>query len=142
MSPRNSTIVLGSSIEITSSGGPHPDVNIVFSVQNENILCKSIKIRVISSAHRNLFVRFISAMDLNLAKGIRLGKTIIIGRCIGINPSNSQQIIFSEDQIEINVVLLNEVKIQIPLRRVQSGTVLPASIWGVPNISPLILGKQ
>lgn len=81
-------------------------------------------------------------MDLNLAKGIRLGKTIIIGRCIGINPSNSQEIIFSEDQIEINVVPLNEVKIQIPLRRVQSGTVLPASIWGVPNISPLILGKQ
>lgn len=85
--------------------------------------------------------RFISAMDLSVAKGQRLGKTIIIGRCVGINPVNSQQIVYSQDQIEINVVPLNKVKILTPLRRVRSGTILPASIWGVPNISPLILGK-
>lgn len=80
-------------------------------------------------------------MDLSVAKGSRLGKTIIIGRSVGINPVNSQQIVYSEDQIEINVVPLNKVKILTPLRRVRSGTILPASIWGVPNISPLILGK-
>lgn len=82
-----------------------------------------------------------SAMDLSVAKGQRLGKTIVIGRCVGINPVNSQQIVYSEDQVEINVVPLNKVKIHTPLRRVRSGTILPASIWGVPNISPLILGK-
>lgn len=85
---------------------------------------------------------FISAMDLSVAKGLSLGKTIIIGRCIGVNPVNSQQIVYSEDQIEINVVNLNKVKIQTPLRRVRSGSILPASIWGVPNISPLILGNE
>lgn len=80
-------------------------------------------------------------MDLSVAKGQRLGRTILIGRCVGINPINSQQIVYSEDKVEINVVPLNKVKILTPLRRVKSGTILPASVWGVPNISPLILGK-
>lgn len=80
-------------------------------------------------------------MDSSVAKGLRLGQTTIIGRCVGINPINSQQIVYSEDKVEIYVVPLNKVKILTPLRRVKSGTILPASIWGVPNISPLILGK-
>lgn len=48
--------------------------------------------------------------------------------------------VFSEDQVEINVVPLNAIKIQMPLRRARSGTVLPASVWAAPSISPLILG--
>lgn len=79
-------------------------------------------------------------MASSIATGQLLGKTKIVGRCIGINPVNSQQIVYSEDQIEINVVPLNKIKVLTPLRRVRSGTILPASIWGVPNISPLILG--
>lgn len=81
-------------------------------------------------------------MDLSIAKGLRLGRTTIIGQCVGINPVNSQRIIYSEDQIEINVVPLNKIKILTPLRRVRSGTILPASIWAEPNISPLILGRD
>lgn len=82
-------------------------------------------------------------MDLSVAKGQRLGRTTIIGRCVGVgvNPINAQQIVYSEDKVEINVVPLNKVKILTPLRRVKSGTILPASVWGVPNISPLILGN-
>lgn len=83
----------------------------------------------------------VSAVDLSIAKGLRLGRSKIVGRCIGINPVNSQQIVYSEDTIEINVVPLNKVKIHTPLRKVQSGAILPASIWAIPNISPMILGK-
>lgn len=70
-----------------------------------------------------------------------MGETTITGRCIGINPANSQPIIFSEDTIEINVVPLDRVKIRTPLIRIKAGAVMPATIWGVPNISPMILGK-
>lgn len=38
--PRNSTIVVGSSIQIESHGGPHPDVNVIYIVEQENIVCK------------------------------------------------------------------------------------------------------
>lgn len=38
--PRNSTLIIGSSIQIYSEGGPHPDVNIIFTVHKENVICK------------------------------------------------------------------------------------------------------
>lgn len=50
-------------------------------------------------------------MDASLAKGLAKGTTIIIGRCIGINPVNSQPIVFSEDKIEVNVIILDKIKI-------------------------------
>lgn len=83
---------------------------------------------------------FDTGLELDIVKGLKLGQTIVIGRSVGINPQTSQKIIFSEDQVEINVVPLNAIKIQMPLRRARSGTVLPASVWAAPNISPLILG--
>lgn len=79
-------------------------------------------------------------MELDLAKGLRLGKTIVIGRSVGVDSHTSQKIVFSEDRVEINVVPLNAVQIQMPLRRARTGTILPASVWAAPNISPLILG--
>lgn len=72
--------------------------------------------------------------------GLRLGQSTIIGRCIGVNPANSQPIVFSEDVIEVHVVPLDRVKIRTPLIRIRAGAVMPATIWGVPNISPMILG--
>lgn len=80
-------------------------------------------------------------MELDQAKGLKLGKTIVIGRSVGIDSRTSQRIVFSEDRVEVNVIPLNAVQIQMPLRRVQSGTILPASVWAAPNISPLITGK-
>lgn len=49
-------------------------------------------------------------MDGSLAKGLRVGRTIIIGQSVGVNPVNSQRIVFSEDQIEIDVVILSNGK--------------------------------
>lgn len=72
---------------------------------------------------------------------LRLGKTKISGRCVGISPVNGQQIIFSEDEVQINVVPFDKVKIKTPLTRIRLGAVMPATIWGVPNISPMILGE-
>lgn len=38
LSPRNATILLGSTIQILSAGGPQPDANIEYTVQHEGIL--------------------------------------------------------------------------------------------------------
>lgn len=82
----------------------------------------------------------IIATDSSILTALRLGETIVTGRCVGINPINGQQIVFSEDQVQINVVPLDQVKIKTPLVRIRSGAIMPATIWGVPNISPMILG--
>lgn len=146
LSPRNATIVIGSQIQVLSTGGPHPDANVEFSVQNGNILGKFGRLCTYQLFRTSLIIEFNlifnTGMELNIAKGLKLGKTIVIGRSVGINPKTSQKTVFSEDQVEINVVPLNAIKIQMPLRRARSGTVLPASVWAAPSISPLILGSH
>ncbi|KAG4071558.1 hypothetical protein HA402_011712 [Bradysia odoriphaga] len=116
--PRNSTIIIGSNVQIYSQGGPYPDVNIIYSVQNENVV----------------------SMESAVATALKLGETKIIGKCVGINPATGRQIIFSQDSVHINVVPLDKIKIKTPLVRIKSGAVMPATLWGVPDISPMILG--
>ncbi|KAJ6640907.1 Nuclear pore membrane glycoprotein, partial [Pseudolycoriella hygida] len=116
--PRNSTIIVGSNVQIYSQGGPHPDINILYSVQNENVI----------------------SMESAVATALKLGDTKIIGKCVGINPATGRQIIFSQDSVHIYVVPLDKIKIKTPLVRIKSGAVMPATLWGVPDISPMILG--
>lgn len=40
LQPRNITMYVGTSVQITSKGGPYPDVNIVYSIQNGDVACK------------------------------------------------------------------------------------------------------
>lgn len=39
--PRNTTLVVGSSVQIYYHGGPHPDVNIVYQVHDQKVICMS-----------------------------------------------------------------------------------------------------
>lgn len=82
----------------------------------------------------------ISAMDSSVLTALRLGQSIIVGQCVGINPANGQSIVFSEDRVLVHVVPFDRVKIKTPLVRIRTGSVMPATIWGIPNISPMILG--
>lgn len=79
-------------------------------------------------------------MDSALATALRLGSTVITGRCVGISPSTGRQIVFSQDTVQLNVVPLDKIKIVTPLIRIRSGAIIPATLWGVPDISPMILG--
>lgn len=79
-------------------------------------------------------------MDSSVVTALRLGQSIIVGQCIGINPANGQSIVFSEDRVLVHVVPFDRVKIKTPLVRIRTGAVMPATIWGIPNISPMILG--
>lgn len=92
---------------------------------------------------RNHFAIFRNtiAIDSSILTAHRLGNTIVTGRCIGVNPINAQPVIYSEDSVQIFVVPLERVKIKTPLLRIRSGAIMPATIWGAPNISPMILGN-
>lgn len=110
--------MVGSTLEISSKGGPKPDVNIEYQVQDRDIL----------------------SIDGSVVEGLKVGKTKVVGRCVGRNPSNDNQIVFSEDVIYVTVIPLSGIKIKSPLIRLKASTVMPANIWGDSDISPLILG--
>ncbi|XP_039450976.1 nuclear pore membrane glycoprotein 210 [Culex pipiens pallens] len=116
--PRNATILVGSTLQIYSKGGPTPDTNIVYSVQNQDII----------------------SIESGLVSGLKIGHSKVTGRCVAINPTTGAQIILSEDSVNVHVIPLNAIEIKAPLGRIRTGAVMPAHVWGVPNISPLILG--
>uniref|UniRef100_A0A1B0CW60 BIG2 domain-containing protein n=1 Tax=Lutzomyia longipalpis TaxID=7200 RepID=A0A1B0CW60_LUTLO len=116
--PRNVTIVVGASVQIYATGGPHPDVNVVYSIGKGDVI----------------------TLEGSVVRGERLGETTVIGRAMGINPRDGQAIVFSEDVVHVRVVPLDGVKIRAPLVRLRSGAVMPAAIWGVPDLTPMILG--
>lgn len=70
------------------------------------------------------------AMESAVARALKLGNTKIIGKCIGVNPSTGQQIIFSQDTVEIYVIPFGKIKIKTPLEGLKSGAMMPAAIWG------------
>uniref|UniRef100_A0A182PCE7 BIG2 domain-containing protein n=1 Tax=Anopheles epiroticus TaxID=199890 RepID=A0A182PCE7_9DIPT len=116
--PRNATILVGSTLQIYSKGGPSPDTNIIYSVQNMDVI----------------------DVESNTASGLKIGRSKVTGRCVGVNPTTGAQIVFSEDTITIQVIPLDAVELRTPLKRIQAGATMPAYVWAVPNISPLVLG--
>ncbi|XP_068145657.1 nuclear pore membrane glycoprotein 210 [Drosophila tropicalis] len=116
--PRDSTLVVGSSIQIYYQGGPLPNTNIVYQVDKEKVATMS---SAIVTAHR-------------------LGATKITGNCILRNPITNQDEIVSKDTVNVHVVALKTVQIRTPLVRIRSGAVMPATLWGLPDLSPMVLG--
>ena len=106
--PRNATILVGSTLEVSSRGGPKPDSNVVYKVVSEDIL----------------------GIDGAVVQGLKVGKTKVVGQSVGINPVNGNKIVFSEDVIYVNVVPLTGIKIVTPLRRLRSDGIMPAAVWG------------
>uniref|UniRef100_T1GH46 Uncharacterized protein n=1 Tax=Megaselia scalaris TaxID=36166 RepID=T1GH46_MEGSC len=80
---------------------------------------------------------YLFTMESTLITGIKVGNTRVTGKCVGINPSTGTEIVFSEDSVEVHVVPIEAIKIRTPLTRIKSGAVMPATIWGSPDLSPM-----
>lgn len=69
-------------------------------------------------------------MESAIVTANKLGETKITGKCIMKNLITGKEVIISEDTIEVHVVPLMNIQIKTPLVRIQSGAVMPASVWG------------
>ncbi|XP_076259039.1 nucleoporin 210 [Rhynchophorus ferrugineus] len=118
--PRNGTVLIWSSIQMVIKGGPQPDTEIIFTVVDN----KTAKVS-----------------DRGLITGLSSGKTKINVQAVGVHPTTGQSMIYSEDSVEISVVPLQGVKILAPLTRFRVGASVPFWCFGIPDISPVILGS-
>lgn len=116
--PRNATILVGSHLEITSKGGPKSASSVMYSVSNSEIV----------------------TIDGTIVEGLKVGKSKVVGKSMGINPIDGQAVIFTEDFIFVNVIPLNRIKIKAPLTRLKSGSIMPITLWADNEISPMVLG--
>lgn len=69
-------------------------------------------------------------MESAIVTAFKLGDTKITGKCVMTNPINGQEVVVSEDTVDVHVVPLVNIQIKTPLVRIRSGAVMPAYIFG------------
>ncbi|KAH1015131.1 hypothetical protein HUJ05_012909 [Dendroctonus ponderosae] len=127
--PRNGTVLVGASIQLVVKGGPQPDTEIIFTVL-EN---KTAKTKVI-------LLPIIEVSDKGIITGLAMGKTRITAQAIGVHPTTGQSMVYTEDFVEVTVIALTGVKIGAPLTRFRVGATVPFWCFGLPDVSPVVLG--
>uniref|UniRef100_A0A452UL49 Nucleoporin 210 n=1 Tax=Ursus maritimus TaxID=29073 RepID=A0A452UL49_URSMA len=110
--PRKVTLVIGAMMQITSEGGPQPQSNILFSISNESVA-------VVNSA--------------GLVRGLAVGNGTVSGVVQAVDAETGKLVIVSQDLVEVEVLLLQAVRIRAPITRMRTGTQMPVYITGVTN---------
>lgn len=120
LSPKNLTLAVGSSFQLTVSGGPYLEYVFEFTSDDEEISKVS---------------------NIGIAKGLKIGTVMVTGTAVGIDTISGMRVVYSKDTISIRVIKLNNVKIEVPLLKFKVGEVMPAWVRGVPDaLSPIIIG--
>ncbi|XP_030872673.1 nuclear pore membrane glycoprotein 210-like [Leptonychotes weddellii] len=99
--PRKVTLIIGAMMQITSEGGPQPQSNILFSISNESVA-------VVNSA--------------GLVQGLAVGNGTVSGVVRAVDAETGKLVIVSQDLVEVEVLLLQAVRIRAPITRMRTGT--------------------
>ncbi|XP_054431060.1 nuclear pore membrane glycoprotein 210 [Pteronotus mesoamericanus] len=110
--PRKVTLIIGAMMQITSEGGPQPQSNILFSISNESVA-------VVNCA--------------GLVQGLAVGNSTVSGVVQAVDAETGKLVIVSQDLVEVEVLLLQAVRIRAPITRMRTGTQMPVYITGITN---------
>ncbi|XP_050442398.1 nuclear pore membrane glycoprotein 210-like [Adelges cooleyi] len=120
ITPRNLTLAVGSSYQLTVHGGPQLECVFEYTSDDDNI------VKVINGG---------------LVKGLKVGTITVTGMAVGVDVISGKKVVYSKDIITVKVVKLTNVKIEVPLLKIKSGEIMPAWVRGVPDaLSPIIIG--
>ncbi|KAK0090394.1 hypothetical protein PV325_000676 [Microctonus aethiopoides] len=117
---RNVTILVGTVYQIMTTGGP-TNAQIEFEIDDENI----------------------ATIDSNgISEGKSIGNTKVIVNAVGPD-AKGNRVIYSQDQVNIQVTHLEGIRIVTPTSRIKVGATVPLWAFGVPDhLTPLIIGSM
>ncbi|KAH0517505.1 Nuclear pore membrane glycoprotein 210 [Microtus ochrogaster] len=119
--PRKVTLIIGAMMQITSEGGPQPQSNILFSINNDSVAA-------VSSA--------------GLVRGLMVGNGSVLGVVQAVDAETGKVVIVSQDHVEVEVLQLQAVRIRAPITRMRTGTQMPVYVTGITsNQSPFSFGN-
>uniref|UniRef100_A0A4W6EQI1 Nucleoporin 210 n=1 Tax=Lates calcarifer TaxID=8187 RepID=A0A4W6EQI1_LATCA len=110
--PRKMTLLIGAMMQITSEGGPQPQSNILFSISDE----------VIASVN-----------GMGHVRGIAIGNVTVTGLVQAVDAETGKLVVVSQDQVEVEVVLLTAIRIRAPITRMKTGAQMPVYVMGLTN---------
>ncbi|KAG1690966.1 Nuclear pore membrane glycoprotein 210 [Nymphon striatum] len=106
--PKNVTLLIGAVFQVSSIGGPEPQLNIEFNIKNKDIA---------------------SVSNAGIIKASAIGITRIIGNVICGDSSDSTA--FSKDEVRVHVVRLHGIKLHIPLTRIKTNSEIAIYVLGL-----------
>ncbi|CAH1786082.1 unnamed protein product [Owenia fusiformis] len=122
LDPRNTTIIVGSFLQITAYGGPQPQSSIEYTIEDTTI-------GTISSS--------------GLIEGLEVGKTKVIGKAAGRDSETGKMVVYSQDEVTVYVVQLTGIRIFTPLTRIETGTQMPVYALGMnEHETPFTFGSS
>ncbi|XP_042296943.1 nuclear pore membrane glycoprotein 210-like [Sceloporus undulatus] len=108
-------------LTVMSEGGPQPQSLIHFSISNHAVAT-------------------INGLGQVTAKAV--GKAIILGTIQTVNEDTGKVIVFSQDQVDLEVVQLKAIRIHAPATRLITGTKMPVYVIGLTNtLTPFSFGN-
>ncbi|NXI74493.1 P210L protein, partial [Anseranas semipalmata] len=111
--PKKITLIPHSMMQVMSEGGPQPQSIIHFSVTN----------RSVAEVNR-----------LGQVTARTVGTTTIQGTIQVVSEDTGRVTVFSQDQVELEVIQLKAVRIHVPATRLITGTEMPVFVVGLNNM--------
>ncbi|XP_078278924.1 nuclear pore membrane glycoprotein 210-like [Rhinoraja longicauda] len=110
--PRRVTLIIGGMIQVMSEGGPQPQSNIYFSINNHTIA----KVNKVGQ---------LTALVVGTAK--------MTGIVQAVDDDTGRVVVFSQDEVTVEVIRLKGIKIHAPVTRLRTGTQVPVYVTGVTS---------
>uniref|UniRef100_M4AT94 Nucleoporin 210 n=1 Tax=Xiphophorus maculatus TaxID=8083 RepID=M4AT94_XIPMA len=110
--PRKMTLLIGAMMQITSEGGPQPQSNILFSISDEEIA---------------------SVNAVGHVRGVSVGNVTVTGLVQAVDAETGKLVVISQDQVEVEVVILSAIRIRAPVTRIKTGAQMPVYVMGLTN---------
>ncbi|XP_063173323.1 nuclear pore membrane glycoprotein 210-like [Candoia aspera] len=119
--PEKMTLIPHNMMQVMSEGGPQPQSLIHFSISNQT-------------------VAEVNGLGQVTAKAV--GTAFVLGSIRAVNEDTGKVIVFSQDQVELDVVQLRMVRIHAPATRLVTGTKMPVYVVGLTStLTPFSFGN-
>ncbi|XP_075694661.1 nuclear pore membrane glycoprotein 210-like isoform X2 [Rhinoderma darwinii] len=110
--PDKITLIPYNMIQVTSEGGPQPQSVIQFSISNDSVA---------------------TINEVGQVTGLAVGTTKIRGTVQAISEDMGRSMVFSQDEIEVEVVHLKAIRIHVPVTRLITPSEMPVYVMGISS---------
>ncbi|XP_053133424.1 nuclear pore membrane glycoprotein 210-like [Hemicordylus capensis] len=119
--PKKMTLIPHNMMQVMSEGGPQPQSLIHFSISNQT-------------------VAVVNGLGQITAKAV--GVAVIQGTIRAVNEDTGKVMVFSQDQVDLEVVRLRAIRIYAPATRLITGTEMPVYVVGLTSaLTPFSFGN-
>ncbi|XP_061462855.1 nuclear pore membrane glycoprotein 210-like isoform X2 [Rhineura floridana] len=120
--PEKMTLIPHNMMQVMSEGGPQPQSLIHFSISNQSVAT-------------------VNGVGQVTAKAV--GMATILGTIRAVNEDTGKVIVFSQDQVDLEVVQLRAIRIHAPATRLITGTKMPVYVIGLTStLTPFSFGNS